>query len=98
MSNQLWSVFITGLGEMDLVARPEDCSFLAITCIEVIGRVDELSGGESWLRSPLTSRSRASNCCSQIVRSVVMAGNVFIQSGVSAASRASSSIQPSAPT
>src|SRR6266705_4997557 len=55
MSNQLWSVFITGLGEIDLVARPEGCSFLAITCIEVIGRGDELSGRESWFRSPLTS-------------------------------------------
>src|SRR5215472_8062989 len=37
MGNQLRGLLITGLGEMHLVARPEDRSFLGRACVEVIG-------------------------------------------------------------
>lgn len=52
MGNQLWSLFITGLGEMDLVACLECCSFLPIARVEVIGRSDELSSRQDRLSPP----------------------------------------------
>src|SRR2546428_55826 len=55
MSDQLWSLFIAGLGEMDLIPHPQRGPFFAIACVEVIGRVDELSRGQGWLISPLPS-------------------------------------------
>src|SRR5512135_1422455 len=53
MDNQLWRRFITSLGEVYLVARPEGCSFLPIACVEVIRRGDELSCGQGRFSSPL---------------------------------------------
>jgi hypothetical protein len=52
MSNQLWSLFITGLGEMYLVPCPECCSFLPIARVEVIWRGEELSSRQDWLWAP----------------------------------------------
>src|SRR5437660_6332519 len=49
VGNQLWGIFVTGLGEMHLVAGPESGSFLAISRVEVIGRGEELSRGQSRL-------------------------------------------------
>jgi hypothetical protein len=55
MGDQLRSLFIAGLGEMHLIADPQGSSFLAIACVEIIGRVDELGRRESWLLPPLSS-------------------------------------------
>src|SRR6266496_3022912 len=35
------------------ISNPQGSSFLAIACVEVIGRVDELGCRESWLLPPL---------------------------------------------
>src|SRR5258708_199158 len=55
MRDQLWSVFIAGLGEMHLISDPERGSFLAIPGIQVIGRVDELSCGQRRFWTPLST-------------------------------------------
>ena len=58
MSDQLRSIFVASLREMYLVAHPQRGPFLAIPCVEVIGRVDELSrrqGRFCPLSSPLLS-------------------------------------------
>jgi len=52
MGNQLWSLFITGLGEMYLVPCPEGCPFLPIARVEVIRRGDELSSRQDRLSPP----------------------------------------------
>ena len=48
MGDQLWGIFIAGLGEMHLLPHPHRRPFLAITRVEVIGRVDELSRRQGW--------------------------------------------------
>ena len=56
VGNQLWGVFIAGLGEMHLIPHPHRRPFLAITRIQVRGRVDELSCRQSWLLPPLSPK------------------------------------------
>ena len=46
MGDQLGSLFVTGLREMHFVAHLQRGPFLAIACVKVIGRVDELSRGQ----------------------------------------------------
>ena len=53
MGDQMWSIFIAGLGEMHLIPDPQRRPFLAVTGIEIIGGVDELGRGQNWLSSPL---------------------------------------------
>ena len=55
MGNQLWSLFSTGLGEMDLVACPECCPFLPIARVLVIRRGDELSRRQDRLSPVLAT-------------------------------------------
>ncbi len=61
MGNQLWGVFIAGLGKMHFLPHPHRRPFLAIAGIQVIGRVDELSRGQGWLRSPWPPGVRCSS-------------------------------------
>ena len=98
MSNQLRGILVTRLGKVNFEADPQRGPFLAIASVQIIRRVDELSGCESRFNSPSPPCSSGSNCCSQMLRSVVTAGSVFSQSAVLEASIASSSVHPSAPT
>jgi hypothetical protein len=52
MSNELRGIFVACLSEVNLVANPQGGPFFSITSIQIIRRVDELSGGKSGFRSP----------------------------------------------
>ena len=58
MGDQLWSVFIAGLGKMHFIPHPERRPFLAIAGVEVIGRVDELSRRQGRLLSSIVPLDR----------------------------------------
>ncbi len=71
MGDQLWGIFFAGLREMHFVPHPQRGPFLGVACIEVIGRVDELSRGQgrfwtlpstllSWLKLLLPNFSNRS--------------------------------------
>src|SRR5215472_15318334 len=53
-SDELRGVFVTRLSEMHFVPSPECASLLAIPCIEVVGRGNELRCWENWLLPPLS--------------------------------------------
>ena len=54
MGNQLRARSLAGLGEMYLIPHPYRRPLLAITGVQVIGRVDELSCRQGWLLPPLS--------------------------------------------
>ena len=53
MGDQLWGVFVAGLGEMHFIADPQRRAFLSITSIKVIGRIDQLGCWQCRFNSPL---------------------------------------------
>ena len=55
MGDQLWGVFVTGLGEMPFVPHPQLGSFLAIAGIKIIRRVDKLGCRQGRFQPPLSA-------------------------------------------
>src|SRR5215813_3673803 len=55
MRNQLRRIFIAGLTKVHVISHPQRGSFLAVASIQVIGRIDQLGCGQSWLNTPLAT-------------------------------------------
>src|SRR5260221_11577364 len=92
MSDQLRSIFITGLGKMHLVSSPERAAFLAISRVEVVRGGDKLSRGKKRLLPPSPSLLEGFTL---LLPDALQGGNSrqrFHPRG------SRSSIQPSAPT
>src|SRR6266487_8060 len=55
VGDQLRSLLVAGLGEMNFVANPQGSPFLTITGIQIIGRVDHLSCRKGQLLSKFST-------------------------------------------
>jgi hypothetical protein len=53
MGDEVRGLWVACLGQVNLVADPERVALLRIACLDIVGRIDDLTGGRQFVvRSP----------------------------------------------